>query len=377
MPGADPTVRPAPAGDPAPAAGPTAVLITYTLVDPLVAGAFFRALRLAEELRRRGWRTVVCNQGPRVDDPKLADAMGWLRYVNLDTSRPGYDARAAREEFRGLRPDVLVMGETPFPAMRIFYEGARRVGKRLVVLDQYYRDALLPPRRGADAILLYGLATFWGEEPRLRRGYVMVPPFIAGVSSPAELPIPSRLRRRPLITFVAYEEQILRRGAALLSALDEPTAAVVSISHDPPAAGRLLREAGWDPDRIVTLPLQPDQQLFGFLQASRAALLSNGFIQIMDSLALACPVVALDRGPKAGMSTLNIDSRFEPYVSLNDDREAQCRKLNSWLQRSPFTHVQHQALLAERGGASRCADIVEALAASRPGPLAPWLRLRG
>ena len=50
MPTAETPDRPAHLDGPAAARDPVAVLITYTMVEPVVGGAFFSALRLAEEL---------------------------------------------------------------------------------------------------------------------------------------------------------------------------------------------------------------------------------------------------------------------------------------------------------------------------------------
>jgi hypothetical protein len=353
-----------------------AVLVTYTMLQPVVGGAFFRALRLAEELFRRGWQPVICNNGPELDDPKIDRARPWLRYVSLDSSKPGFGWRAARDEFLAFDPEVVVMGEGPFETMRVFYEGAKRTGRPFVVLDQYYSGNLLPDRRGVDAVLLYGLKTFWPEASRLRRPYVMVPPFIERVTPDARLPAPARLLRRPLVTFVAYEDHCLHEGAQTLRGLDDPAAGVVSISHNRPLARRLLHDAGLDADRTLALPLQSDEDVFGFLYASRVSLVSNGFIQIMDSVALGCPVIALARPGSVGMNGLNVNERFLPYVSLIDNREDQCRKLNHWLQHCPFPPALRHELSNERGGIMRSADLVERVASWGPRRLVrrwrPW-----
>jgi hypothetical protein len=361
-----------------PVTGRVAVLITYTMIQPVVAGAFFRALRLAQELSRRGWQPVICNNGPELEDPKITKARPWLRYVPLDSSKPGFGPRAARAEFLALDPEVLVMGEGPFETMRVFYAGAKQTGRPFAVLDQYYSPTLLPHRRGVDVVLLYGLETFWRKEiQKLRRPYVMVPPFINGVTPRSRLPAPTWLLGDRLITFIAYEDHCLREGAELLRTLEDSTAVVVSISHNPPMAARLLQEAGLDRDRTVVLPLQSDEHVFGFLHASRLALLSNGFIQIMDALALACPVIALARPGGAGMNHLNISDRFEPYVSLNDNREDQYHKMNRWLHQSPFPPALREELGNERGGAVRSADLVERIASWGPHRVVPrWRRLR-
>lgn len=363
-------------GERPPVTGRVAVFITYTMIQPIVAGAFFRALRLAEELSRRGWQTVICNNGPELEDPKITQAQPWLRYVRLDSSKPGFGPRAACAEFLALDPDVLIMGEGPFATMRVFYDGAKLAGRPFVVLDQYYSPILLPHRRGVDVALLYGLEPFWRDQFPLRRPYVMVPPFIKGVTPRSLLPASAGRLGDRLITFIAYEDHCLREGTELLRAVEDSTAVVVSISHNPPIAAQLLQEAGLDRDRTVVLSLQSDEHVFGFLQASRLALLSNGFIQIMDALALACPVIALARPGGVGMNQLNISDRFEPYVSLNDNREDQYRKLSQWLHQSPFPPALRWELSNERGGAVRSAELIEHITSRGPHrSLRRWRRL--
>jgi hypothetical protein len=337
-----------------------AVLVTYTMIEPIVAGAFFRALRLGEELHRRGWQVVVCNSGPELTDPKITEARDWLRYLPLGARDP----RAACAQFLGLDPDVLVMGESPFEAMRAFFDGARLTGRPLATLDQYYSRALIPDREGVDLVLLYGLRAFWQRDAALPRRCRLVPPFIDRVTPAAELPVPAARPGAPLVTFVAYDEHCLRGGAELLRSLGDRDAAVVSISRDPDAARRLLRDVG-GPDRVLALPLQLDPPVFGYLRASSVGIVSNGFIQIMDCLALGCPVVTLSRGGDLGMNDLNIDARFAPYVSLGDSREEQARKLAEWLRTPPIPPALARRLTAERHGAQRSADLVERLATRR------------
>jgi hypothetical protein len=100
------------------------------MVEPIVAGAFFRALRLGDELHRRGWRVVVCNGGPGLDDPKITDAADWLKYVPVSARDLGYDPRAACRQLQDLDPDVVIMGEGPFDAMRVSHDGANSPASR-------------------------------------------------------------------------------------------------------------------------------------------------------------------------------------------------------------------------------------------------------
>ena len=80
----------------------------------------------------------------------------------------------------------------------------------------------------------------------------------------------------------------------------------------------------------------------------------------MDALALACPVVCVDR-TGGGITSFNVDSRFGPYVSIGQSERQQRARLTGWLSASPFPAGLLAELPAERGGTRRCADLIEAL----------------
>jgi glycosyltransferase involved in cell wall biosynthesis len=163
------------------------------------------------------------------------------------------------------------------------------------------------------------------------------------------------------VTFLSYEETVLRAGVDLLAALGEDEAAAVVISRTPGEATDLLRAAGLDLDKILVLPPQSDADLFGLIGAGRVALVSNGFLQIMDALALGCPVIALARGHGVGMTDLNIAEQFYPYVSFGASQAEQVARLRGWLSTSPFSPALMAALARERGGIVYSADEIEAL----------------
>jgi hypothetical protein len=354
-----------------PRSKPVVLLVTYTMLVPVVGGAFFRALRLAGELARRGWAPVLANSGPGLRDPKIDEARRHVTFVDLDREAPGLTDEVAGEIFRSYDPDVIVFGESPFQVMRVFYDGALLAGTPLVVLDQYYNDWLLPETEGVDLLLLYGLRTFW-PRARLRPPAELVPPFIEAVTPAAELPVPAHLASRPWITLVAYQDEILARGVELAASPEAAEAAILTVSREPVRARRLLDEAGIGSERSAALGLPDDATLFGLLGASRVAILSNGFLQVMDSLAMACPVVCLPRG--AGITAYNIDDRFRPYVSIDEGLPQQRERLATWLRRTPISPALQADLATERGGVSCSADRIEALASAHV-RLAPERRL--
>ena len=95
--------------------------------------------------------------------------------------------------------------------------------------------------------------------------------------------------------------------------------------------------------------------------ASAVALVSNGFMQIMECLALGCPVIALERGTGVGMSELNIDKRFLPYVSLGEPIDQQLKRVWAWLDSDPFSPEMRRRLCLERHGISYCATRIESI----------------
>lgn len=342
-----------------------ALFVTYTMIVPVVGGAFFRALRLAAELQRRGWEPVICNNGPMLIDPKIEQARERIRLLALNHEAPGLTSQAAGEFFRAFDPAVVIFGEGPFETMQLFYAGAQLVRRPFVVLDQFYNRWLLPDCRNVDLALLYGLRTFWPERRRLPHPYVMIPPFIEAVTPKAALPVPAELQGLPWVTVIAYEPEILRQGVALVGDLRDRPVGIIVVSHQPAEAGRLLAEVGVAPAGVATLPLQGDATVFGLMGASRVTIVSNGFLQIMEALAMACPVICVDRGG-VGITSFNIDRRFASYVSIGENAHQQRERLRRWLEASPFSARQRAALQAERNGAQRCADLIEALVARGP-----------
>jgi hypothetical protein len=341
---------------------PVALFITYTMLNPIVGGAFFRALRLACELERRGWSPIICNYGPTLDDPKIDRAMGKVRFESLSSDEPGFDSETACRQFTSFNPKIVIMGEGPIPAMEVFYYGAMMVPCPFLVLDQYYNSWLLPMKEGVDLALLYGLRSFWEDELQLAPPYVMVPPFIEAVTAPEELPIPTDLRSLPWMTLIAYDSNVLKGGIDLMASLGQVHAAVITVSRDTREAMGYLSEAGIDMQRVLALPLQSDANVFGLMGASRVTLVSNGFLQIMEALAMGSPVIALKRGSGVGMGGLNIDTRFVPYVSFQEDQDQQKERIMRWLEVSPFPPDLYEKLKSERRGTSICADYAEALA---------------
>src|SRR5690606_16876210 len=106
---------------------PIAIFITYTMLNPIVGGAFFRALRLACELERRGWAPVICNHGPELSDPKIEAARNKVQFVQLIEAESGRDSAAAQRYFKSFKPAVIIMGEGPISTMKVYYEGAKRL----------------------------------------------------------------------------------------------------------------------------------------------------------------------------------------------------------------------------------------------------------
>ena len=337
------------------------LFVTYTMARPIVGGAFIRALRLAMEMARRDWQPIIANWGPLLDDPKVEEAKDSIQFVLLDRYKPGLSRESLEREFGGLHPAVVVMGEGPFPAMEIIYDAAKRLDRPFVVLDQFYNHELMPRKKGVDLILLYGLASFWGEDLSLEPPYEIVAPFIEAVMPKSELPVPRGLQSRPWITLVAYDDYVCEKGFDLLSRLDDEQPAIIAVSRDPERCRRIAQSHVVDLGRLVTLPLQSDATVFGLFAASAVTLVSSGFLQIMEALAMASPVVALERGDGVGMTGFNIDERFVPYLSFEDPVEKQLMRLRQWLKETPISADLHARLASERHGVLYCANRIEAI----------------
>jgi hypothetical protein len=244
--------------------------------------------------------------------------------------------------------------------MEIYFEAAKGLECPLIILDQFYYPWLLPPRNGVSLVLLYALASFWGEELRqLSPPYEITPPFIEAVTPKGDLPVPAAFRDSPWITLVAYDDYVLHKGLELLARLKAKRSIMIAISSDPENCRTQADEAGLQMDRLLTLALQDDANAFGFFAASKISIVSNGFLQIMEVLAMGCPVIALERGSGIGMSELNIAEQFIPYASFNETSDQQAARLEKWLDADPFPSALAARLKLERHGCTHCANRIE------------------
>jgi hypothetical protein len=338
-----------------------ALFITYTMATPVVGGVFIRAIRLAVELARRGWHPVIANWGPFLDDPKAEAAKACIKFVSLDRYQPGLTRQTLEMQFKTFNPDLVIMGEGPFEAMELFNEAGKRLDCPFVVIDQFYNHDLMPHKEGVDLVLLYALASFWRDDLRIGPPFEIVPPFIEAVTPKSELPVPERLHVRQWITFVAYDEYVCRVGFELLAQLVEEEPIIIAISRNVELCREFALSRNIDLSRIVALPLQNDANVFGFFAQSAVTLVSSGFLQIMEALAMGSPVIALERGGGVGMTGFNIDQRFVPYVSFEQNSQQQLERIRGWLRQSPFTPELRASLACERHGTAFCANRIEAI----------------
>ena len=350
------------------------LIVTYTLDNPAVVGVFFRALRLGFELERRGHQVIVANAGPVPEDPKVDAARGRIELREIPFGGPGLPLRRARTILASLRPDFVVFGEGPFDTMETAFRAARGLRAPLILLDQYYQDWLTTARRDVDRVLLYGLAPFVHDgEFRFGDRFRLIPPFIGEVTAKCSLPVPPELADEPWVTVLGFEPMVMRRGIELVASLAEPRPVLAALSHDPGEALRLAQEAGLDPRRVVAPGLAGDADLFGFMAAARAVVLANGYMQILESLALARPAICVMRG--VGLEGWTVADRFKAYVSIDEDFDTQRERLAAWLAAPPIPADLAGRLAQERHGARRVADEAEALM-TRSDPSELWFRLR-
>jgi hypothetical protein len=341
-----------------------ALIVTYTLANPYAVGVFFRALRLARELNERGWAVTVWNFGPLVDDPKLRDLPQGIEVRNdIDASDPG----KAHRQLRSVRADLVIFGEAPFyGAMHTLWKAAVMLGRPFALMEQYY-DLGTPGKFDCDVMLLYGLKCFWKKHRDNERRWIMVSPFIETGCQPADLVAPPPPRGAMRVTILGFDRMVLEEGIRLAASL-HPRPQVVTLSSDPAAAARLATEAGIPASHAVALPLQRDAALYALLESSAAAIVANGFMQIMESIAMGCPAICIDRG--IGMWSVQLDASFDSVACFASSPGAR-EKLEGWLGKSPFDAELLAKLRAERNGATECASHLEALHAHPE-----WLRIR-
>lgn len=353
------------------------LIITYTLANPATVGVFFRALRLGFELDRRGHKVIVANAGPLPQDPKVDAARGRIELHEIPWGGPELPLPRARRTLASFRPDLVVFGEGPFDTMETAFRAARGLWTPFILLDQYYQDWLTTKRRDLDRVLLYGLASFVRDgEFRFGDRFRLIPPFIGEVTAKRDLAAPPELEDEPWVTVLGFEPIVLRRGIELVASLPAPPEhrpVLVALTHDPAETRRLAEEAGLDPSRVVAPGLAGDADLFGFMAAARAVVLANGYMQILESLALARPAICVMRG--VGLEGWTVEDRFKAYVSIDEDFDTQRERLASWLAAPPIPPDLAERLAQERHGARRVADEAEALIA-RSGPSDLWFRLR-
>ena len=345
------------------------VFVTYTMLNPHAVGVFFRALRLGIEMNGRGWTFTVFNNGPLPEeDPKLQRAResgGKIVRIDLaDMDDDDAKTRAIRAILQKDEPDLMVFGEVPLDQMQRYYQAAQMVRAPFVLLDQFYDAACKPDghRWGIDGFFLYGLRAIWSQPVDMRFPCEIIPPFIDAVTPVEELPLPATLRELPRVVVLGLDERVLDRGIEIVAGCGEPIG-IVTLSRDPAESERRMNAAGIPPERRLSLPLLKDADLYGWIAASRVAIVANGFMQMMEMLALGCPAICVDRG--IGMWPWTLADGLQPYVSLCEELERQRERLLGWLRASPFGNEQLAALLRELKGAQVCADHLEAVAKRR------------
>jgi len=323
----------------------------------VVAGVFFRAIRLASVLSDRGWACNIFNVGPLLKDPKVESLGAGIRISNELETR---DVWKAFRQLRGAEPDIVIFGEAPLAgALQILWRAAEMLGKPFILLEQYY-DLGTPGKFDVDLMLLYGLKCFWECHSNARRRWIIVPPFIDQVTPLAELPVPPAQPSTPRVLILGNDASVLKQGIQLLAGITDPSPQVVAISGDPAGAARQMTAAGIPVNRGIALPLQSDANLFGLLQSSSAAITANGFMQMTEALAMACPAVLVNRG--IGMWPCQVDELFQPYVCFSEP-ETQRDALRRWLKHSPFDDRLREQLKRERNGAAECTRHIERIAA--------------
>lgn len=342
----------------------TVLITTYTMDDrAAVVGVFFRALRLGRALRRRGHRVVIANRGTIPEDPKVEAALRAGVEIRTNGWDTAHDERDARTFYAAAEPDVVVVGEGPFDTLEPSFAAATSLGVPVVLLDQYYQDWLVKTRDGVDRFLLYGLVSLLrpDELDDLDDRVVLMPPFIDDLTPIQQLVGPGTDLERPRLTVLGFDRGVHDRGIALAARLD-PRPFVLVVGQAPAASRETLAKHGLVHEGVA-LGRVDDADLFGALAASQAVILANGYMQILEALALATPAICLGRG--VGLEGWTVHDGLRPYVSIEEDEETQLARLRDWLAETPFTADSSARLAEERRGATVCAAAIEAVLAER------------
>ena len=299
-------------------------------------------------MNRRGWTFTVFNNGPLPEeDPKLQRraSRAAVRIDLADMDDDDAKTRAIRAILQKDEPDLMVFGEVPTDAAVL--DGADGPRRSCCSINSTTRPASPTGTAGASTA---SSSMAYAPSGRSRSTCASLRDRSAHRCSPwSRTPLPATLRELPRVVVLGLDERVLDRGIEIgrLRRADRHR-------HPQPRPRRVegMNAAGIPPERRLSLPLLKDADLYGWIAASRVAIVANGFMQMMEMLALGCPAICVDRAASAcgrGRSPMAVALR----VAVRGAGE----RLLGWLRASPFGTGAGRWRSAVSGRARRSAPI--------------------
>jgi hypothetical protein len=334
-----------------------ALFVTYSMlaapgVGPSMIGALKRCLRLVEHLPSDEIEPLWIHSGPvfrqdplvrevasrlprydlwgRQQSPlrmaagerfwRASDRLSALPALNLPRVALGqglpllYQVHALRHLMVRLRPEVVVLGDNPLNGL---LRRASRVARELGIpqigiddhLSRWQHESLARSSPQVDRWFLVGIP-FDGRMGRLSPGLAVAPPLLPAL---AELPDTGKSD----LTIFGYDPKIARLGLDFLARLPAGTTARMIVTGLSEAQRRdFVQRAGGG--RLSFVPFPTDEQFRACLASSALVFCKNGFQQIVETLAVGTPVIAV---PVAGgVPECFLDDDLRPFVHYLPDR---------------------------------------------------------
>ncbi|MES1241166.1 MAG: hypothetical protein ABUT39_06055 [Acidobacteriota bacterium] len=324
--------------------------------DPLVREVAARLPRYDSWGRLEGpWRMAAGERFWRASDRLSALPALNLPRVALGQGLPLlYQAHALRRLLARLRPDVVVLGDNPLNGLlRRASRVARELGIPQVGIDdhlsRWQHESLARSSPQVDRWLLVGIP-FDGRLGRLSPSLAVAPPLLPGApAAPAE---------RTDLTIFGYDPHIARLGLDFLARLPAGTTARLISTGLSDAQRRDFAERAAG-RRLSFVPFPTDGEFRACLASSALVFCKNGFQQIVETLAVGTPAIAV---PVAGgVPECFLDDDLRPYVHYLSGWEDALALARSWMAERPrpaWVEDLDRLESPVRHGAALLADLV-------------------
>ncbi len=306
---------------------PTVLFVTYAQQEPFsLIGVLKRCFRLVAELPDR-WRFHVHNFGHLPwRDPLIEHVRPRISYSEGPAATEAFASGAL---LRAVRPDVVVIGESPL-AGRLLQAYRICAAARLpqICIENYYGEVMrlhtALSYRFIQRWLLIGLRESGALERPIPRAEV-VPPLVA-------LPERPSFFHDSGVCVLGYDEKTLRVGLSLIMRLPEGVPATVLIR---PGLERLAAAVRQRRRGLEIRPIPSDRDLFRLMAEARIVVCKNGFQQMTEAVRLGTPVIACPQ--TGGVPPELLPAHLAPFIRYATDEgivEAVPVALR-WLSRRP------------------------------------------